>query len=115
MEPTVEGDAEHKDVPRERDIESPSKTDAEAPKPRATSPHVLLESAVLGRASEGKTVDGVVYLRISDASQDSGIPVEEILAMQQELALRGIVIRRGRGDVCWVGVPLEEKPDKRKR
>ena len=115
LEPTVEGDAEHKDVPRERDIESPSKTDAEAPKPRATSPHVLLESAVLGRASEGKTVDGVVYLRISDASQDSGIPVEEILAMQQELALRGIVIRRGRGDVCWVGVPLEEKPDKRKR
>ena len=112
-EPVLEGDNAHEST--QQDTESPSASNTAPQSPRGVPPHVLLESAILGRASDGKTVDGVVYLRITDASQHSGLSVDEILALQQELALRGIVIRRGKGDVCWVGAPIEEKPDKGKR
>lgn len=111
--PTAEEGADTEDAPTLPTGISPQTSESRSPKPRMAPAHVLLESAILGRASEGKTVDGVVYLRISDAAQESGLSADEILGLQQELALQGIVIRRGQGGICWVGAPIEEKPKRK--
>lgn len=126
-EPPVSEPAEPQDTeetpdptPPQPPVETPdqpppqSGKDAAESAPKQAALHARLESAILSRASDGKTLDGIVFLPLGDAAQECGISPDEIIEQQQPLALKGIVLRRGKNDVFWVGAPLADKPGKGK-